>query len=138
MIAAVTVTRIGAIAHEALTRTAGIARVVARLTGSTYLDAEGTLVWLGPDHAPGRQVRTDFPQANGGPAAERRSALLTAARAALFLESLERGEPELPVDAAATVEMLDARTGSAGLERAVLDLPAYAGLDRDGALVSPG
>src|SRR5262245_66038363 len=51
MITAVTVTRIGAIAHEALTRTAGTARVVARLTRSTYLDAEGTLIWLGPDHA---------------------------------------------------------------------------------------
>jgi Protein of unknown function (DUF2877) len=50
-IAATTITAIGAIAHAALTRTAGTARVVARLTGSTYLDAEGTLVWLGPDHA---------------------------------------------------------------------------------------
>jgi len=51
MIAAATITAIGAIAHAALTRTAGTARVVARLTGSTYLDAEGALVWLGPDHA---------------------------------------------------------------------------------------
>src|SRR5262245_33116612 len=51
MIAAATVTAIGAIAHEALTRTTGTARVVARLTGSTYLDADGTLVWLGPDQA---------------------------------------------------------------------------------------
>src|SRR5215813_14946549 len=50
-IAATTITAIGALAHGALTRTAGTARVVARLTGSTYLDAEGTLVWLGPDHA---------------------------------------------------------------------------------------
>ena len=48
---ATTITGIGAIAHAALTRTAGAARVVARLTSSIYLDAEGTLVWLGPDHA---------------------------------------------------------------------------------------
>jgi hypothetical protein len=51
MIAAAPITAIGAIAHAALTRTAGTARVVARLTSSTYLDAEGTLVWLGPAHA---------------------------------------------------------------------------------------
>ena len=46
-----TITAIGAIAHAALTRTAGTARVLARLTGSTYLTADDTLVWLGPDRA---------------------------------------------------------------------------------------
>jgi hypothetical protein len=51
MVAGASITAIGAIAHAALVRTAGTARVVARLTGSTYLDADGALVWLGPGHA---------------------------------------------------------------------------------------
>jgi hypothetical protein len=51
MITAATISAIGAIAHAALTRTHGTARVLARLTGSTYLTAGDTLVWLGPDRA---------------------------------------------------------------------------------------
>src|SRR4029077_10546914 len=51
MITAATISAIGAIAHAALTRTRGTARVLARLTGSTYLTADDTLVWLGPDRA---------------------------------------------------------------------------------------
>jgi hypothetical protein len=69
--------------------------------------------------------------------------LLTAARAALFADSLGRGEPELPLTAAAVAERLEARAaldcyrdclleGSdppasqvASLRERVLDLPAY-------------
>jgi hypothetical protein len=51
MITATTISAIGAIAHAALTRTHGAARVLARLTSSTYLTADDTLVWLGPDRA---------------------------------------------------------------------------------------
>ena len=51
MITAATISAIGTIAHAALTRTRGTARVLARLTGSTYLTADDTLVWLGPDRA---------------------------------------------------------------------------------------
>jgi hypothetical protein len=51
MIAASAITAIGATAHAALTRTRGAARVLARLSGSTYLTADETLVWLGPDRA---------------------------------------------------------------------------------------
>ena len=51
MVTISTVTAIGATAHAALTRTAGAARILARLTGSTYLTAGETLVWLGPPGA---------------------------------------------------------------------------------------
>jgi hypothetical protein len=51
MVTIATVTAIGAIAHTALTRTRGAARVVARLTGSTYISADETLAWLGPPGA---------------------------------------------------------------------------------------
>ena len=43
----VRVTDIGWKAHAALGRSQGVARVVAVLTDSVYLDAGGTLVWLG-------------------------------------------------------------------------------------------
>jgi Protein of unknown function (DUF2877) len=42
---------IGAIAHAALERTAGRARVLARLHGSSYLTAGETIVWLGSRRA---------------------------------------------------------------------------------------
>jgi hypothetical protein len=38
---------IGGIAHAALVRAGGEARVLARLRGSTYLTADGEIVWLG-------------------------------------------------------------------------------------------
>jgi hypothetical protein len=38
---------IGAIAHAALERSAGVARVLARLTASTYVTAGGQIAWLG-------------------------------------------------------------------------------------------
>ncbi|HEV8584108.1 MAG TPA: DUF2877 domain-containing protein [Methylomirabilota bacterium] len=42
------VTAIGWRAHAALSRTGGDARVLAALAASTYLDAAGEVVWLGP------------------------------------------------------------------------------------------
>jgi hypothetical protein len=79
--------------------------------------------------------------------------LLTAARAALFAESLQGGRPELAVDVESVAEALQSRSGvralgevtdafhaarasgveapgelASALERAVLDLPAYSGL----------
>jgi len=41
------VTAIGWLAHTALTRSRGVARVVAPLSESLYLDAAGDLIWLG-------------------------------------------------------------------------------------------
>jgi hypothetical protein len=43
----VNVVAIGAIAHAALRRAGGRARVLARLRSSTYLTADGAIVWLG-------------------------------------------------------------------------------------------
>ncbi|HET7340680.1 MAG TPA: hypothetical protein VFL90_04390, partial [Methylomirabilota bacterium] len=39
---------IGILAHRALARTGGRARVTARLPASTYMSAGGELLWLGP------------------------------------------------------------------------------------------
>lgn len=44
---------IGAIAHDALVRAGGVARVLARLSASTYLTAGEEIVWLG---APGAML----------------------------------------------------------------------------------
>src|SRR5262245_17391613 len=43
---------IGAIAHAALGRAGGVARVLARLTASTYLTAGDQITWLGATSAP--------------------------------------------------------------------------------------
>jgi hypothetical protein len=109
--------------------------------------------WLDPGHAEGRRVRVDFPPALPGEVPVRLVRLLTAARAALFAESLQGGRPELAVDVESVAEALQSRSGvralgevtdafhavrasgveapgelASALERAVLDLPAYSGL----------
>jgi hypothetical protein len=64
---AVRVTAVGAVAHAALAGTGGTARVVARLSGSTYLSAGDALVWLGPQHATlhPRAILTGVPAGDG-------------------------------------------------------------------------
>ena len=58
--------------------------------------------------------------------------LWRAARAALFLESIEDGDPELAITASETARRLGAAPDSArdALRRHVLDLPAYASRSR--------
>ncbi len=69
---------------------------------------------------------------DGAPPETTLAMLLSAARAAIFLESLEEGEPELAVTLAASAEQLAARRPSA---RAAADdaLAAYAGAATGGA-----
>jgi hypothetical protein len=52
MAPAVRATVVGTTAYDALARDGGTARVLARLTASTWLTAGGEIVWLGPPDAP--------------------------------------------------------------------------------------
>jgi len=102
--------------------------------------------WLGLGDGAGRPDLRELMLGQARSIAARRlslARLLTAARAALFADSLERGEPELPLTAAAVAERLGAREALdcyrdcllergdppaaqvAALRERVLGLPAY-------------
>jgi hypothetical protein len=70
--------------------------------------------WLGDRGAD--RIRSRFA---GGRPERAISILFSAARAALFLESLQGGDPALPLTAEATVELLEAR-GAGGVARSAL------------------
>jgi hypothetical protein len=102
--------------------------------------------WLGLGDGAGKPDLRELMLGQARSIAARRfslARLLTAARAALFAESLQKGEPELPVTAAAVAERLGARAALdcyracllddrdppaqqvAALRELVLDLPAF-------------
>jgi signal transduction histidine kinase len=63
------VTAIGWRAHAALTTSGGVAKLIAPLSGSLYVEAAGELLWIGPPGAAlhGRAILTDeMPQLGDG------------------------------------------------------------------------
>ena len=105
-------------------------RDVAQFSGATGWCAEDMARRAVTEHrawlaAPAGSWRGS-PDEPGGPTIEK---LLTAARAALFLSSLERGEPELCLTVAEIARRLDVSAAApAALRKAVEALPAYAEL----------